>query len=96
MGEGALEPAPLYYNGTSLEAVRLGRFKYHRERGVDVGDYGGSFKFRTDKGPWLFDLSLDPSESYDVSSKYPELMERMSALLEARDKEMKTNPRGWR
>lgn len=97
LGKGVPEPAPLYYyNGSSLEAVRLGRFKYHRQRGVDVGDYGGAFSVRIDKGPWLFDLSLDPSESYDVSMKYPELMDRMEALMDSRDEEMKINPRGWR
>ncbi len=96
-GEGDLAPAPLYYyNGDNLEGVRVARFKYLRERGVRAADFGDRLSMRTAKGPWLFDLSLDPGENYDVSTKYPEVMQRLAALLNERDAEMKRNPRGWR
>jgi uncharacterized sulfatase len=84
-----------YFTGDTLDAVRDERFKYHRERGVrvvDIGDLGSVF---TDKGPWLFDLVNDSQESYDVSQRYPEAMQRLSARFKAKEYEMAENPRGW-
>ena len=48
------------------------------------------------RGPWLFDLELDPDESYDVSEKYPAIAGRLRAILETRRRELADNPRGWK
>ena len=85
-----------YFNGSKLDAVRGGRFKYHRERGVRALDYGDSISVRSKKGPWLFDLIGDPRESYDVSQRYPDEMQRMRVLIDAKASEMAENLRGWR
>jgi hypothetical protein len=50
----------------------------------------------TQKGPWLFDLGLDPDESYDISERHPETFKRMAEMLEARRQDLEDNPRGWR
>ena len=80
-----------------LRAVRGGRFKYHDRHRVLFGN-------PTDwplapmllRGPWLFDLELDPGESFDVSDRYPEEAKRLGELLEKRRQEAGDNPRGWR
>jgi hypothetical protein len=47
------------------------------------------------RSPWLFDLDLDPNESYDVSDRHPETFRRLGYMLEARLLELERNPRGW-
>ncbi len=85
-----------FYQLAALRAVRAGRFKYHDRHGVFFGNPmdwpWGPMKAR---GPWLFDLELDPDESYDVSEKHPETARRLRQLMEARNREMAKNPRGW-
>lgn len=80
-----------------LQAIRSGRFKYHDRHGVFYGnpmDWPWGPMRR--QGPWLFDLELDPDESYDVSAKHPEVTARLRAAMERWDKAMAGNPRGWR
>ena len=99
LAEGARSPhEALYsYRGARLEAVRVGRYKAHSRHGVFGGSPGDlPFAGLFPKGPWLFDLDRDPSESYDVSERQPEVAARLFALIEARDAEMERNPRGWR
>jgi hypothetical protein len=48
------------------------------------------------RGPWLFDLVRDPDESYDVSSKRPEELERLEAAMRVFESDLATNPRGWK
>jgi arylsulfatase A-like enzyme len=80
--------------GGQLDAIRDARFKYHRRRGVrGVGTENLSFNLP--QGPWLFDLSQDPNESYDASRRYPEEVERMAALFAEKIAETDVNPRGW-
>jgi arylsulfatase A-like enzyme len=80
-----------------LRAVRDGRFKYHDRHRVRFGnppDFPvGLF---VPRGPWLFDLALDPNESYDVSERHPEVVARMRTMLEERQRQLADNPRGWR
>jgi arylsulfatase A-like enzyme len=86
-----------YYQDRALYAARLGRWKAHRRHGV----FGG---LAADwpvvplmlKGPWLFDLQRDPDESYDVSIKKPEELERLLGVMREFESDLATNPRGWR
>jgi len=98
-GEGEAEPrGPVWFHQVGhLRAVREGRFKYHDRHRVPFGnppDFG--LGVWTQKGPWLFDLELDPDESYDVSERHPETYERLGKMLEARLQELEQNPRGWK
>jgi arylsulfatase A len=80
-----------------LRALREGRFKYHDRHRVPFGnppDFRLGFWVR--RGPWLFDLELDPGESYDASARHPETSRRLGHMLEARRRELESNPRGWR
>jgi arylsulfatase A-like enzyme len=87
----------IHYFGTDgqLDAIRDGRFKYHRRRGVrSVGI--DRFSFNVDWGPWLFDLELDPAESYDATRSRPAESERMERRFARELAEIEENPRGWR
>lgn len=88
---------PLFYSHIGrIDAVRVGNLKYHDRRMLL---YGNPMDWRwapfVPKGPWLFDLSRDPDESYDVSSLYPEARQRLAALLTERREQQLANPRGW-
>jgi arylsulfatase A-like enzyme len=98
-GEGESNPrGPVWFHQVGhLRAVREGRFKYHDRHRVPFGNPPDfSFGVWAQKGPWLFDLDVDPDESYDVSERHPETFARMGEMLRARRQEMEDNPRGWR
>jgi uncharacterized sulfatase len=97
-GTAPLAERPIFYyshSGTSLDAVRDSRFKYHRRRGVRAVGLIDRVDVLIRKGPWLFDLALDPQESYDVSAKHPETMQKLAEIFRRRVAEMEANPRGW-
>jgi arylsulfatase A len=79
-----------YYDTRTLVAVRHQHWKYHR-------------RFRTDnaafwpllQGPFLFDLDIDPNESYSLIEEQPERSAQLAAMLEAFEDDMDKNLRGW-
>ncbi|WP_062204120.1 sulfatase family protein [Demequina salsinemoris] len=84
-----------YYADKKLLAVSDGRFKYYTKQPYLYAISGLPFAAPSQKGPWLFDLEADPSESYDVLAKYPEKAEELAAEMERRNAEMDENLRGW-
>ena len=66
--------ALFFYQGAELQAIRVGRWKYHRRHRVLVYPFGK-------QGPWLFDLENDPNESYDCSLKYPDVAKRLEQMM---------------
>jgi len=98
VGGAVLPDRPLFYfsqDGSSLDAVRDNRHKYHRRRGVRVSALTDNIDVLTARGPWLFDLTRDQQESYDVSLRFPEEMQRLEDIYKERVAEMESNPRGW-
>jgi uncharacterized sulfatase len=86
-----------FHQVATLRAVREGHFKYHDRHGVFYGNpVDWPWALMKERGPWLFDLQLDPAESYDVSARYPEVAKRLRETLEERKRELAANPRGWR
>ncbi len=88
---GAKSPheALFYYRGFALEAVRSGKWKLHlphsyRTLGGRKGGTGGKpVKYEQAKiGLALFDLEKDIGEQHDVSSQYPDVVERLLGLVE--------------
>ena len=71
-------------------ALIEGHFKYIQRCASDIGAY-----WNLSAGPFLYDLSVDESESYDVSMLYPDVAESMKNKVDAIKKELKENIRGW-
>lgn len=97
-GREFVSRGPVWFHQVGhLRGVREGRFKYHDRHRVPFGnppDFAVGISAL--RGPWLFDLELDPDESYDVSERHPETFARLGKMLEARRQELEENPRGWR
>jgi arylsulfatase A-like enzyme len=64
-----------FYQGSELQAIRVGNWKFHRRHRVLVYPFGK-------QGPWLFDLEKDPNESYDCSLKYPEKARKLEQMMQ--------------
>lgn len=91
-GEGdSIHRRLFYFKGPQLIGVRDGDWKYLRRHMTDNGGYTS-----LRQGPFLFNLSRDPHESYSLIESEPEIARRMEALLQAFDQELAVNPRGWR
>lgn len=78
-GTASAEPEPLFFYGSKeLHAVRYGAWKLHIATGSQTGrDYFG------DRLPLLFDLEHDPSEEHDVAEDHPDVVSKLTAILEA-------------
>jgi arylsulfatase A len=90
-GEASSPHDTFYYYGTrTLAAVRYDQHKYVRRHLTDIATY-----WPTKQGPFLFDLSKDPNESYSLIESEPRLADKLSTMLDNFDDEMKSNLRGW-
>ena len=47
------------------------------------------------QGPFLFNLDIDPNESYSLVESQPELAAELTAKLDRFEEEIKSNLRGW-
>ncbi len=81
--------ALFYYRGWALEAVRSGKWKLHLPHGYRTlaGRPGGTggipARYEQGKiGMALFDLENDIGEQHDVSTKHPDVVERLLRLVE--------------
>lgn len=92
---GSAHAITYFYASTELMAVSDGRFKYHAAQPYSYVISNSRIAVPSTQGPWLFDLSVDPDESYDVATKYPETAAKLEAALNAKNEETKANPRGW-
>jgi arylsulfatase A-like enzyme len=87
-----------YYHNESLEAIRVGKWKYIPKIHTYVWP-GPLDKFwpsaGTAEAPWLYDLEADPSENYNLKDNYPDVLEEMQQKFRAWETHMKDNPGGW-
>ena len=106
--KGEMETSPhdvfYYYHMDELEAVRVGDKKYIRNihhyvwpAPVDketkpIGKMGHG---RLGQWPLLYDLALDPSESYNLIDNNPDLGHELLQKMEAWEQAQEKNPRGW-
>jgi len=76
---GAKSPheAFFYYRGTNLEAVRSGKWKLRRVK----------------KSTELYDLEADISEKNNLADAHPEMVERLTDVMEEFDRRLKANAR---
>ncbi|HMP29008.1 MAG TPA: hypothetical protein PKD85_05385, partial [Saprospiraceae bacterium] len=68
-----------YYHGTRLFAVRKGHYKiYCFKNNPD----GYPERIEELEKPHLFNLSIDPSERFEIGDKYPEVVADLKNLIE--------------
>jgi arylsulfatase len=76
----------LYFQNVDLECGRWRNWKLHVSRSNTVkwspAPPGGVVQMLLAK-PELYDLSLDPDESYDVADEHPDIVKRMYGEMEA-------------
>ena len=66
----------ILFDNTDVAAVRTARWKYV------VRSYYRTLDIPLDRYPLLFDMSLDPGETYSVASLHPEIAEDMRRRIE--------------
>jgi uncharacterized sulfatase len=102
---GSPHDALFFYHNDELEAVRSGRWKYFRF--VNTYQYpmpidkphtilGKIGKGNTGSWPLLYDLELDPGESYNLIESRPEVADELLQTMEAWETSLAENLRGWR
>lgn len=79
-----------YYKGKRLVGVRHKNWKYLRRHMTDNGGYAS-----LSQGPFLFDLELDPNESYNMIESEPVIAAQLVKMLDNQDIEIEKNVRGW-
>lgn len=67
-----------YYRDTEVFAIRKGDYKAHF---ITQSEYGADGP-KVQEPPLLFNLSIDPSEKYNVALKHPEVIVEMKKILE--------------
>ena len=91
-----------FYHQGELEGARSGRWKYFRAINHYVWplplneSLGGMSEHTTGPLPLLFDLEIDPGESYDVHLRYPEITEKLDAQMSAWESALALDPKGWK
>ena len=85
--KGKIDERPYFYYGPKhLHAVRKGDWKLHVRTSSQTGkDYFSG------KLPLLFNLSIDPSEQYDLSEKYSEKVVELQAEIDRQNEYVKTH-----
>jgi arylsulfatase len=76
----------LYFNDVHLQCVRRNDWKLHVSRyTADIYNPALTAKVRNLPlpGPELYDLSVDPDESYDLAAKHPDIVRDLMARAEA-------------
>jgi arylsulfatase len=77
--------ALLYFDNVNLQCARIGRYKIHIAR-YNSAVYspappGGRVNLPLPQ-PELYDLSIDPDESYDIAPERPEVVKDLQARIE--------------
>ncbi|XOV93330.1 MAG: sulfatase [Bacteroidota bacterium] len=75
----------LYYRGSKLFAARLGDYKAHY---TIQGSYGMWEEKEDQDPPLLFNLSVDPSEEWNINEEKPEMLEKISQMVKAHEEKL--------
>jgi len=88
--------ALFFYHHAELEGARVGKWKFYQDISTYVYPIPVDKRFisKFDR-PWLYNLEIDPTESYPLNEKYPDLVVQMTQLINHWTSTMKKNPRGW-
>lgn len=89
-----------FYHHGELEGVREGKWKYFRSVNHYVWpmpankERGGMSEFTTGPLALLFNLEIDPDESYDLSEKHPEVARKLADEMTRWQEGMRINRAG--
>jgi arylsulfatase A len=72
-----------YYRGTSLYALRKGPWKAHFT--TIIHPYRGDQLIQEHDPPLLFNVEEDPSEKYDKSEEFPEIIDEIFAIRQVHE-----------
>jgi arylsulfatase A-like enzyme len=79
LGEGGSPHEALYfYINDALNAIRVGKWKLHVSAGRGK-------ERKTKEMPQLFDMNIDPGESYNLADRHPDIVHKLIAMMEAFD-----------
>ena len=79
-GTGTVDRGPfIYYRGDELYAARIGRHKAHY---ITKSSYGKD-PAEAHNPPLLFDIGIDPGESWDIAAKHPKVLKEIQAAVDA-------------
>ena len=83
---------PLFFvrRGEFVGVRGPGEFKYIGRHRSENSAY-----WMANHGPFVFNLSLDPSESYDVSARFPGERAELERSVRDMNEANESNPRGW-
>lgn len=93
-----------FYHSEELEGVRVGQWKLYRSinhyvfpRPIDKRSTLLGSQDRGNLGTWpnLYDLAIDPAESYNQAAKHPEIVARLERVMSDWDARVRGNPGGW-
>jgi uncharacterized sulfatase len=93
-----------FYHVDELEAIRVGKWKYIRNIHHYVWPLpvdkettlaGKMGRGRLGRWPILYDLDIDPSESYNLIDNHPEVGQRLLGKMVAWEEDLEQNLRGW-
>ena len=69
----------IFYRGATIYAARMGSFKAHF---ITQGAYGEFGEKQVHETPFLFNLSKDPAEKYNVAEKHPKVLKEIQQMVE--------------
>jgi uncharacterized sulfatase len=96
--------ALFFYHYDQLEGIRVGQWKYFRRLNryvwpipldaAPIPDKLGRSQLGN-RWPLLYNLAIDPGESYNVIDTHPEVAEKLGRILQQWEAEAEKNPGGW-
>ncbi len=85
-----------FFHHDSLEGIRVGKWKLLRN--INTYTYPAPIntiiRKKIGKGPYLYDMEVDPGESYDIGDNYPEMVEKLSKMMDQFEEQMDKDPKG--
>jgi arylsulfatase A len=75
-----------YYHGTTLFAMRRGPWKLHLKT---VNPASGNAKVQVHTPPLLFNLTIDPSERFNVAERHPDIVQQLLKEIEEHSRSLK-------
>ncbi|WP_276389356.1 sulfatase family protein [Eudoraea chungangensis] len=78
-GNPSTRKSILYYRGTEIYAVRIGKYKAHY---ITQGEYGEFGKREEHEPPILYNLDTDPSEQFELTGDYTDVLNEFDLILE--------------